>query len=150
MQPLATVLIGASAAALAFRQWLTANEKLRLDLYEPRSAHAENIKQGIVRLIEDGPDQFDALAYAGVVSRAKPLFAGRPAAALLAKLEDRSLDLWRATHKVRRLKPDDPKLDAFQDEVERLVDEVKSAWEASWKALQPYLTFSARAHGPFG
>ena len=61
VQPFGTVLLGLAASALAYRQWLTANEKLKLDLYDKRSRWLDEATKNYIEVFRHGAQEQDGL-----------------------------------------------------------------------------------------
>jgi len=56
VQPIGTVLIGIAGSFIARRQWLTANEKFRFDLFEKRYEIYQSVDASLSSLIQQGDD----------------------------------------------------------------------------------------------
>ncbi len=55
-QPIGTVVIGVAGSSIALRQWLTANEKLRFDLFEKRFQIYASVSASLASLVRHGDD----------------------------------------------------------------------------------------------
>ena len=81
VQPFATVFLGIGAFALAYRQWLTANEKLKLDLYDKRDSALDNVNRELNEIIQHGRQHRAGLATLHfALGRFMTLFDGETAA----------------------------------------------------------------------
>ena len=56
VQPIGTVLIGIAGSFIARRQWLTANEKFRFDLFEKRYEIYQSVDASLSSLIQQGDE----------------------------------------------------------------------------------------------
>jgi hypothetical protein len=89
-----TAIIAAIVAVIAFLQWVTAREKIVLDLFEKRFAVYEELRSAISYQIRHArTDDEHYLKFARAVSRSKLLFGPE----VFSVLEERRIDLARVT-----------------------------------------------------
>ena len=77
IQPFATVGLGLAASVLAYRQWRTASEKLRLDLYERRYEVLDSVLADLNEVIQHADNHRARLGSTLYnLGRMKTLFTG--------------------------------------------------------------------------
>ena len=118
----ATVFLGAGAFYLARRQWVTANEKLKLDLYERRDKILDSVLRDLNEVLQQGDFHHAGLgATRSNLVRLKTFFSGhteRYVDELLQVLTPTVISYRRPTREDRK----DPALVKEHDEMERFLN----------------------------
>lgn len=133
----ATVFLGIGAFWLARRQWVTANEKLKLDLYERRDKVLYSVLQDLYEVIQHGADNHASLGATRYnLVRLKTFFSGRT-----ERYVDQLLAIFTPSVILyRRPVPEERKDPAFRKEQ----DEMERFWDLVLK-ITPLLQDSALA-----
>ena len=101
--PVATIIAAISAVSVtgyfARKQWRTAEEKVRLDLFDRRLALYEELRSVVGRHLGSGIDETALFNFKGAISRAHFLFGPEVTKFLDERWTDLSRDMmeWKAT-----------------------------------------------------
>lgn len=136
-----TLVIGVVAANIAWRQHVTARDKLRLDLFEKRFQVYESVLAVKSALLEGQWTQESIKQIREATDRSKLLFGD----ALVKRLEefsDCTRNMYFLSRKLANKHHNDPDVPALQNEFQTLVDKVVGPLGAAIEKLfRPYLKF---------
>jgi hypothetical protein len=137
---LVAVVVGSVASYIALRQWLTANHRLRFDLFEKRYAVYEAIKNVVGHVQRHGQITAEELGELYISIRgAEFLFKG-DTRAFITKISDTAFKARMATY--ARQRQADSASDAMIDREEDFLDVLRASEQELEQHFRRYLDLS--------
>ncbi len=137
--PIVAVIAAGFATYIAWRQWKTAHEKLKFDLFKERVAIHQAMTRFVDASFEERMTREEDEAWEYAKEKAIWLF-DQPVMDYLNNLSKANTALWTSRHAVK--KEQNPELKtARQDQLELVVSAYRDLWQQNWLVFAPYLRF---------